>query len=154
MPSPQACTLRKRRISGDNWALVGDAAACVDPITGEGLFYALRSGDLLAQAIIAGQPQTYPERIRAEFSSDLEIAARIARKVFRGNFLGGAVTTRMVQFMRRSATFRELMRDLFSGAQDYRSLKRRLWSQLGITLGEFIKSWLEPQILTDQEHAR
>ena len=154
LPSPQARTLRERKIAGPNWALVGDAAACVDPITGEGLFYALRSGDLLAQALMAGQPQSYPERLRAEFSADLEIAARIARKVFRGSFLGGAVTTRMVQFMRRSATFRELMCDLFSGAQDYRSLKRRLWSQLGITLGEFVKSWLEPQTLVDREHAR
>ncbi len=154
LPSPQAHTLRERTIAGQNWALVGDAAACVDPITGEGIFYALRSGDLLAQALIAGQPQTYPARLRAEFSADLEIAARIARTVFRGSFLGGAVTTRMVQFMRRSATFRELMCDLFSGAQDYRSLKRRLWSQLGITLGEFVKSWLEPQAMRDREHAR
>jgi flavin-dependent dehydrogenase len=154
LPSPEAHTLRERKIAGRNWALVGDAAACVDPITGEGLFYALRSGDLLAQALIAGQPESYPARLRAEFSADLEIAARIARTVFRGRFLGGAVTTRMVQFMRRSATFRELMCDLFSGAQDYRSLKRRLWSQLGITLGEFVKSWLEPRAMTDQEHAQ
>ena len=50
LPSPQAKTLRGRRIAGENWAMAGDAAACVDPITGEGLFYALRSGDLLAQA--------------------------------------------------------------------------------------------------------
>jgi geranylgeranyl diphosphate/geranylgeranyl-bacteriochlorophyllide a reductase len=145
LPSPQANTLRERRIAGRNWALVGDAAACVDPITGEGLYYALRSGDLLAHALIAGQSQSYPERLRSELSADLEFAARIARTIFRGNFLGGAVTTRMVQFARRSATFRELMRDLFSGAQDYRSLKRRLWAQLGLTLGELAKSLFELQ---------
>jgi geranylgeranyl diphosphate/geranylgeranyl-bacteriochlorophyllide a reductase len=151
LPSPQAETLRHRRIVGRNWALVGDAAACVDPITGEGLYYALRSGDLLAQALAAGQPEKFPARLRAEFSADLEIAARIARTVFRGRFLGGAVTTRMVQFMRRSATFRDLMCDLFSGAQDYRSLKRRLWAQLGITLGEFVKSWIDPQMAASSQ---
>jgi len=145
LPSPEATTLRERRIAGRNWALVGDAAACVDPITGEGLYYALRSGDLLAHALIGAQPQSYPERLHAEFSADLEFAARIARTIFRGSFLGGAVTTRMVQFARRSATFRDLMRDLFSGAQDYRSLKHRLWAQLGITLGEFAKSLFELQ---------
>ena len=75
LPSPQAQTLRGRRIVGQNWALAGDAAACVDPITGEGLFYALRSGELLAQALIDGQPQAYPERLRAAFSQDLEFAA-------------------------------------------------------------------------------
>jgi len=33
----------------------------------------------------------------------------------------------MVQFLRRSPVFRQLMGDLFSGTQDYTSLKRRLW---------------------------
>ena len=138
LPSPQLGTLRNRKIVGRNWALAGDAAACVDPITGEGLFYALRSGDLLAQAIADGRPESYPARLRAEFVADLEFATRLVRTVFRGTFLGGAVTTRMVQFARRSATFRELLRDLFSGAQDYRSLRKRLWKQIGMTLTEFV----------------
>jgi len=145
LPSPQAQTLRGRRIAGENWAMAGDAAACVDPVTGEGLYYALRSGDLLAQAIVEGRPQTYPERLRAEFSADLEFAAHLARKLFRGTFLGGAITTRMVQLLNCSPTFRDLIRDVFSGAQDYRSLKRRLWSQLGITIGEFVRAFLEPR---------
>ena len=86
LPSPQPQTLRQRRIAGKNWAMAGDAAACVDPITGEGLYYALRSGDLLAQALIAEQPESYPAKLQAEFSADLEFAARIARKVFRALF--------------------------------------------------------------------
>jgi len=144
LPSPEAQTLRGRRILGKNWAMAGDAAACVDPITGEGLYYALRSGELLAQALIEGQPQAYPERLRAAFSADLEFAAHIARKIFRGTFLGGAITTRMVQLLNYSPTFRDLIRDIFSGSQDYRSLKRRLWNQLGITLAEFTRSFLDP----------
>jgi hypothetical protein len=35
-----------------------------------------------------------------------------------------------------------LMSDLFSGTQDYSSLKRRLWGHLGITVSEFIASVL------------
>ncbi|MFZ0878978.1 MAG: NAD(P)/FAD-dependent oxidoreductase [Candidatus Acidiferrales bacterium] len=152
LPSPQLHTLRGRRIVGKNWALAGDAAACVDPITGEGLFYAMRSGDLLAEALMAGQPEAYPERLRAEVSADLEFAARIARKIFCGNFLGDAVTTRMVQLVNHSAAFRALIRDVFSGAQDYRSLKRRLWAQLGITLAEFTKSFLDPRACREAAH--
>jgi flavin-dependent dehydrogenase len=144
LPSPRAHTLASRRIAGRNWALIGDAAGWVDPITGEGLYYALRSGDLLAQSLISGQPEVYPQRVRADFSADLEIAARIARTVYHGRFLGGAVTTRMIQFIARSASFRALMSDLFSGAQDYTSLKRRLWSQLAGTLGEVLDSILHP----------
>jgi flavin-dependent dehydrogenase len=146
LPSPQVQTLRARRVVGPNWALIGDAAAWVDPITGEGLYYALRSGDLLAQAVIAGCPAEYPARVRADFSGDLEFATRVARRFYRGKFLAGAVTTRMIQFVQRSATFRQLMADIFSGAQDYRSLKRRLWAQFGVTASEVISSMLKPRV--------
>jgi flavin-dependent dehydrogenase len=142
LPSPQAQTLRQRRIAGRNWAMAGDAAACVDPVTGEGLYYALRSGDLLAQALTEGQPQAYPEHLRAAFSADLEFAATLARKLFRGTFLGGAITTRMVQILNYSPAFRDLIRDVFSGSQDYRTLKQRLWDQFGITAAEITRSLL------------
>ena len=106
LPALRAPSLRGGRCCGEGWALVGDAAGLVDPITGEGLYYALRSGDLLAQALAAGSPQDYPARVRADFSADLELATRIARRFYRGRFLGGAVATRMIQFVERSATFR------------------------------------------------
>ena len=144
LPSPEAQTIRSRRIMGRNWAMAGDAAACVDPVTGEGLYYALRSGDLLAEALIEERLQEYPERLRAAFSADLEFAAGLARKLFRGTFLGAAITTRMVQLLNRSPAFRDLIRDVFSGSQDYRSLKRRVWNQFGITLVEFSRSFFGP----------
>jgi flavin-dependent dehydrogenase len=153
LPSPQAKTIRGRRIAGDNWAMAGDAAACVDPITGEGLYYALRSGDLLAEALVEGQLHSYPERLRAAFSADLEFAANIARKVFRGKFLGDAITTRMVQLLNYSPAFRDVIRDVFSGSQDYRSLKRRLWSQFGITAVEFLRSLLDPRAIATVSRA-
>jgi len=155
LPSPEAQTIRRRRIVGKNWAMAGDAAACVDPLTGEGLYYALRSGDLLAQALMEGQPQAYPERLWSAFSADLEFAAKIARRIFRGNFLGEAITTRMVQLLNHSPAFRDVIGDVFSGSQDYRSLKRRLWYQLGVTVLQFARSFLVPRaILTTPRQAR
>jgi len=143
LPSPQPQTLSARRVVGRNWALVGDAAAWVDPITGEGIYYALRSGDLLAETLIADKPQEYPARIRKAFSSDLEFATRIARRFYRGRFLGGAVATRMIQLIERSPTFRVLMADLFGGSQDYCSLKGRLWAQCGKMLTEVAGSLMK-----------
>jgi flavin-dependent dehydrogenase len=142
LPSPKEQTLSSRTVLGRNWALVGDAAAWVDPLTGEGLFYAMRSGELLGKSIAEGCPEKYTSRVKATFSGELEFAARIVRRFYRGSFLGTAVTTRMVQFMNRSAVFRQLMSDLFSGTQDYSSLKRRLWGQLGITVSDFVASVL------------
>jgi flavin-dependent dehydrogenase len=142
LPSPKEQTLSGRTVLGKNWALVGDAAAWVDPLTGEGLFYAMRSGELLGRSIAEGCPEKYTSHVKAAFSSELEFAARIVRRFYRGSFLGRAVTTRMVQFMNRSAVFRQLMSDLFSGTQDYSSLKRRLWGQLGLTVSDFVASVL------------
>ena len=142
LPSPQERTLSQRNVVGKNWALVGDAAAWVDPLTGEGLFYAIRSGELLGRSLAQGCPEKYPAWIKAAFSSELEFAARIVRRFYRGSFLGSAVTTRMVQFIRRNPVFRQLIADLFSGTQDYTSLKRRLWGHLGVTISDFVASVL------------
>ena len=50
---------------GKNWALIGDAAAWVDPLTGEGLFYAMKSGHLLGKALAEGCPEKYPAWVKA-----------------------------------------------------------------------------------------
>jgi flavin-dependent dehydrogenase len=142
LPSPQVRTLSGRAVVGRNWALCGDAAAWVDPLTGEGLFYAMRSGEILGQSLAAGCPEKYPASVRASFSMELEFAARIVRRFYRGSFLGTAVTTRMVQFLQRNAVFRQLLSDLFCGTQDYTSLKQRVLSHLGGTLSQFVNSVL------------
>ena len=142
LPSPQVRTLADRAVIGKNWAMCGDAAAWVDPLTGEGLFYALRSGELLGQSIAEGCPELYPSRVRASFSLELEFAARIVRRFYRGSFLGCSVTTRMVQFLQRNAVFRQLLSDLFCGTQDYSSLKQRVLGHLGGTLSQFVTSVL------------
>jgi flavin-dependent dehydrogenase len=142
LPSPQEHTLSSRTVLGKNWALVGDAAAWVDPLTGEGLFYAIRSGELLGKSLAEGCPEKYPAWVKAAFSAELEFASRIVRRFYRGSFLGTSVTTHMVKLMRKSPVFRALVGDLFSGSQDYTSLKRRLWGHLGVTVSEFVASVL------------
>ncbi|MCK8827738.1 geranylgeranyl reductase family protein [Natroniella acetigena] len=42
----------KRRLNNDSCLLVGDAAGLVDPLSGEGIFYALKSGKVASQVII------------------------------------------------------------------------------------------------------
>jgi len=53
LPSLDASSWRKNRVSGEGWMAVGDAAGLVDPITGEGLYYAIRSADLAARALLS-----------------------------------------------------------------------------------------------------
>ena len=52
IPSPiGGPALDRARSRASGWALVGDAAALADPITGEGIYYALRSAELLAETL-------------------------------------------------------------------------------------------------------
>jgi len=44
-------SLLRQRVCGDKWALLGDAAGFTDGVTAEGLYYALRSAELLAESI-------------------------------------------------------------------------------------------------------
>jgi flavin-dependent dehydrogenase len=142
LPSLSRPSWRTLRPAGPGWAGVGDAAGLVDPITGEGIYYALRSAELLAECCREGRPERYPYRLRADFGHDLEMAARLYPRVYSGSFLGGAVTTRMVQFAARSGTFRSLMRDVFAGRQGYLGLKHRLLKNLNVSLAEIAASIL------------
>ena len=118
------------RVAGDGWIAVGDAAGLVDPITGEGLYYALRSAELAAGAVLQNEPDfAYRHSLRTEITEDLEYASRLAGRVFRGTLLRGSIPRRMVQFTNLSPTFRAVIQDLFAGTQPYRSLKLRLLKQ-------------------------
>jgi len=140
LPSLDASSWRHNRVSGDGWMAVGDAAGLVDPITGEGLYYAIRSGDLAARTIIqdscapAGLPAAYRAWLGRDFGADLEFGSRLAKRVFLGRFLLGSVPARMVQFTRRSPRFAAIVQDLFSGKQPYQGLKRRLLRNLNGSL--------------------
>ncbi|MGA3241554.1 MAG: NAD(P)/FAD-dependent oxidoreductase [Bryobacteraceae bacterium] len=136
LPSLEAASWRRNRVAGEGWMAVGDAAGLVDPITGEGLYYAIRSADLAVRALLseagelADKVAHYGRLLSRDFGADLEFGARLAKRVFQGRFLFGAVPSRMVQFTRRSQRFSAVMQDLFAGNQPYLGLKRRLLNNL------------------------
>src|SRR5258706_1299452 len=141
LPSLESKGWKKNRVAGEGWMAVGDAAGLVDPITGEGLYYAMRSGELAASALLEGCPQAYQRALRKDFSADLEFRFRLAKQVFLGRFLLGSVPKRMVQFTRRSPRFASLMQDLFAGTQSYLGLKDRLLQNLNGSLFEVAMSF-------------
>ncbi len=142
LPSLEGASWKRNRVAGDGWMAVGDAGGLVDPITGEGLYYAIRSGDLASKIVLADghspehKAQAYRTALHHDFARDLEFAALIAKRVFLGQFLFGTVPSRMVQFMRRSPRFLDVMQDLFAGTQNYLDLKKRLMNNLSGSLVE------------------
>jgi len=140
IPALTRDSLRAIQLAGDGWAMVGDAAGKVDSITGEGLFYALRSAAIFAQTMNDGAPESYAALLKAEILPELELAAAIAERFYSGKWMGGAVLERMVGLTERSASFRELMRDLFAGTQEYSNLKQRVRRSLPIIVTETMAS--------------
>jgi geranylgeranyl reductase family protein len=111
------------------WALIGDAAGFVDPLTGEGIYYAIKSAALLAQAITQ-RPADFDEMWRAEFGAELRRASQLQRRFYRGSFAGAPVTERMIQFAKFHRGVRAVLRDLIAGDQGYLGLKIRLLRSL------------------------
>jgi flavin-dependent dehydrogenase len=122
IPSPSADARSLLEIAGDRWALVGDAAALADPITGEGIYYALRSAEVLAETLREdGSPRRYPARALEAFGRELLTAAALHDRFYAAGF-----ARRMVRFAARSRTVRRVLADLVLGEQGYAGLKRRL----------------------------
>jgi geranylgeranyl reductase family protein len=126
IPSLSPRDLDRERPSGPNWMLLGDAAGLVDPITREGIFFAMRSGQLAAAALGTHEPaRAYQTSIRGEIHSELRRAAELKAAFFRPRF-----TRLLIEALNHSSAIRAVMIDLIAGRQDYASLKRRLLGTL------------------------
>ena len=66
---------------GPGWALLGDAAGHVHPLTGEGIAYALWSADLLADAFQRNDPEGYQDLWQEEYGTGLTTASAILSSV-------------------------------------------------------------------------
>lgn len=120
--SPSADPRSILEIGGDRWALLGDAGALADPITGEGIYYALRSAEVLAETLRAdASPARYPERALAAFGHELLKAAALRERFYAPGF-----AQRMVRYSVWSPAVRRVLADLVLGEQGYFGLKRRL----------------------------
>ncbi|MDP2969357.1 MAG: NAD(P)/FAD-dependent oxidoreductase [Deltaproteobacteria bacterium] len=79
----------KQKVSQGEILLVGDAGHLMDPLQGEGIYYAIRSGMLAADAIIEsvkrGIPSShlYQEAVEVHISENLKWALSFSRFIFR-----------------------------------------------------------------------
>jgi geranylgeranyl reductase family protein len=105
--------------------LVGDAAGLADPVTAEGISFAVRSGRVAAEAILAGGLD--PERVAAAYAAalapllrELRVARALARVLYRHPRARRWLLARLGQ------EFVEAITDVCSGARTYRGSAVRL----------------------------
>ncbi len=119
-------SLIQQRVCGEHWALLGDAAGFTDPLTAEGIYYALRSAELLADSFHRGDPSRFETRWRMDFLADLERASHWRDHVFTGMVLSRTFIRRSLQAVRYSGVIQMLLDNLISGNISYKVLLRNL----------------------------
>ncbi|HEY9418061.1 MAG TPA: NAD(P)/FAD-dependent oxidoreductase, partial [Pseudonocardia sp.] len=67
-------------VAGANWALIGDAAGCVNPLNGEGIDYGLETGRLVAELLAqeSDLAVAWPATLRTHYGQAFSIARRLA----------------------------------------------------------------------------
>ncbi|SDM08888.1 geranylgeranyl reductase family [Corynebacterium mycetoides] len=79
-------------VAGRNWALIGDAAACVNPLNGEGIDYGLETAQM-AVGLIASSPAgadltlAWPAQLRRAYGDAFTLARTAARLLTYPQFL-------------------------------------------------------------------
>jgi geranylgeranyl reductase family protein len=83
-----ACGSERRKIAGDGWMLIGDAASLIDPFSGEGIHNAMYSGKLAAQAAVdalrnrtveIGGLSAYERSVWSELGPEFDTAFRLQK---------------------------------------------------------------------------
>jgi flavin-dependent dehydrogenase len=108
--------------------LTGDAAALVDPFLGEGIYYAILSGQLAARAILSaerngGDLARYQTAISAEITPELEAAGRLSRLAYRLPWL-------WFKALKRRPGAIDFYRKVLMGEESYRSFADRVWAEI------------------------
>ncbi|MDE2484217.1 MAG: geranylgeranyl reductase family protein [candidate division NC10 bacterium] len=106
--------------------LTGDAACLVDPFLGEGIYYAIQSGQLAAQAILTagnhgGDLSSYQAAVSTAIIPELEAAGRLSRVAHRAPWL-------WFQVLKWRLGLIEHYRKVLIGETNYRVFEKRAWA--------------------------
>lgn len=89
-------------VAGPNWMLIGDAAACVNPLNGEGIDYGLETGRLAAELLESRDlSRLWPSLLHDHYSREFSLARRLALLLTFQRFLPavGPLTVRSTTLM-------------------------------------------------------
>ncbi|MEY8566195.1 geranylgeranyl reductase family protein [Corynebacterium sp.] len=135
------------RVAGVNWAAVGDTAALVNPLNGEGIDYALESGadvvDLLPDADRSpdGLRHLWPDHLRGRYGDAFSLARRAATLLTRPGLLSalGPLGMRGPLAEPLMGTATRLMGNLVT--PEDRDLTARAWLAAGRLSGAHDRFW-------------
>jgi geranylgeranyl reductase family protein len=81
-------------VAGRNWMLIGDAAACVNPLNGEGIDYGLETGRLAVELLGSGESadlsRAWPNVLQTHYGRGFSVARRLGLLLTFPRFLPAA----------------------------------------------------------------
>ena len=78
-------------VAGPNWMLIGDAAACVNPLNGEGIDYGLETGRLAVELLdLDDYSRAWPAVLHEHYARGFSVARRLALLLTFPRFLPAA----------------------------------------------------------------
>jgi len=122
VPMLGARSWRSLKACGDDWALVGDAAGFVDPLTSEGIYFAMRSAEILADAIISGEITSFQRRWKKDFGREFKWGSLWMNYFYHGSLLGRSIIDWMIKLSNSHRGFRSVAANVLAGNQNYSTL--------------------------------
>ncbi len=112
--------------------LVGDAAGFVSPCTGEGIYYAIRSGQIAAETIAdllegkVSSLRTYESRWKKKMGKEFDVGNFLANLLFKNE----RNMELAIQMGSRDEKMREYLTDLIGGLRAYAELRTALMKRV------------------------
>ncbi|MBW2005441.1 MAG: geranylgeranyl reductase family protein [Deltaproteobacteria bacterium] len=143
IPFFSAKYLQDVSICSRNWALIGDAASFAEPISGEGIYYAIYSAEILAGCILKNDLSLYQQLCMKHFGENLVKAGQTFEYFYQAELI-----ETMVVLAEKSKPIREILSEMIAGNINYLSWKSRFRKDFLKILANFI---FNTDITTKQE---
>jgi geranylgeranyl reductase family protein len=131
---PLPIYIRSERLSTACSLLVGDAAGLMDPLSGEGIRYAVKSARLAAEAIIRGELDKYMVWIQREIGANLSRACWVAALFY-------GLPRLCFRLAARNPKVTRLLAAMLNDRATYLDLSRRIVPYLIKSLGRRTADW-------------
>jgi len=131
---PLPMYFRSERLNTAHSLLVGDAAGLMDPLSGEGIRYAVKSARLAAEAVIREELDKYTAWVQREIGANLSRARWVAALFY-------GLPRLCFRLAVRNPKVTRLLADILNDQANYFDLSRRILPYLIKSLGRRTADW-------------
>lgn len=135
-PLPIWCGKERLNTRDGRILLAGDAAGLINPLFGDGILHAVKSGMIAATCIADGNAEGYSDRIHAEFASSFDAARTLASLFYQFPHI-------FYQYAVKHERATRIATQLIAGELRFNNIFGRSLRRVGRSLlGDLLPSWM------------